>query len=542
VATSFAEAESSLTQGDVQAAVKDTLEDFGTQPAGNTENREIQGLTETWNPSYGVKFEVKGDDTLIRSAKSDPLRPKSAGTNFQDDRTHGKFDSDLISGSLGAQEDSANNEAVTWEKASTPVTSSCIASATALETVTDTPIPASIDIDNNVGAWDKILNTSATSNGNQVETQALKTATNALTAPSSAVDDNANFDAWEKPIDTPVTNGGQNKKKVRIVLPEPSEELPDLQNNQIDEPASPTQSPAVTIDDNASAWDKILGTSGTSNGAQNEKQVQMTSLEPSVEGGLKETIADEPAAPSHVPSLAADANTRAGEKISDTREYKEREPSENLPGFEDNKIDEPAALPEAPSVTIDNVSAWDKILGTSVTTNSGQDKKPVPVAFQEPSVDLGVEENKVDEPAVLPHASSVVIDNNAGARDKVVTAGGENQEKARAALLEPSGDLGLEEKKVDDTAASSLTPSATIDDNLSAWDKILGTSSTSNGSQDKEQVGVTLCDPSGDVHDLEDKKVEEPAPAPQTEPAPGTAVEQALKRLTELNFSRTLPR
>ncbi|KAK4031642.1 hypothetical protein C8A01DRAFT_21179 [Parachaetomium inaequale] len=176
VAMAFADAESSLTQGD---------------------------------------SEVKRDDTLLRSAKSDPLGPKSPGTNVQASRTHGEFGSDLASNSLGIQEDPANDEAVTWEKAtSTPVPSSCATNGVAAsETVIDTPIAASLaasphtpslTIDDNISAWDKILGILATS------------------------------------------NGGQDEEQVGITLCNPSGDVHDLEDKKVDEPApAPQTKPAA---------------------------------------------------------------------------------------------------------------------------------------------------------------------------------------------------------------------------------------------------------------------------------------------------------
>ena len=87
----FAEAESSLAQGDMHRAVEDVLEDFGTQPAECIEHSEPQILAESATSTLSVKLEEKQHVSATASTDLQQATYKTFPSKGNDEERGGSF-------------------------------------------------------------------------------------------------------------------------------------------------------------------------------------------------------------------------------------------------------------------------------------------------------------------------------------------------------------------------------------------------------------------------------------------------------------------
>ncbi|KAK3298498.1 uncharacterized protein B0H64DRAFT_429696 [Chaetomium fimeti] len=174
--TPSTEAEGSIAQSDMKQAAEDNLEYPDTQTAVDDRVGRTWGPVGT--PDWTDKPEMESTaDNGLDSLKLSPVAPEVPALNSQLNGTDKEVGSSFVSSSLPIQKEPGNN-------------------ATAWETVTSVPASSFLDVDDNASAWDKILN---------------------------------------PPI---ASNGGQEKKEAPIAFQE-SENLLDLEEKSVPEPATP---------------------------------------------------------------------------------------------------------------------------------------------------------------------------------------------------------------------------------------------------------------------------------------------------------------
>jgi hypothetical protein len=287
--TKFSEAEGSTSRGSMQQTDKKAPDHLDTQTTMGSSVNKAWGSGETASRAAKPEIESNVNDAF-GSLKLATIVPDPPKFSFKHKGTGGEPGPSLNSNSMYNQQGPGNKDSSAWEKAITPsVQPSRISINTVASCETATSVPTSY------GAIDSARTS-------------YQTATSVSTSSFPGVDDNVS--AWDAILNPLIASSSDQKKKRARVSFQESEDLLDLEEQSVDEPITPTWTePAVnyleqqTVDEPASAWTEHAAR--YLEGKSVDKPAMPAQLEPVAK------CIDEPAAPAWTEPAAKDVKEKA---------------------------------------------------------------------------------------------------------------------------------------------------------------------------------------------------------------------------------------